>query len=75
MKRVVVLLALCMFVLLAVTPAFSQAVFGSIFGTVTDPAGRGCRWRNRYRNRHRQGHVGHGDHQRERKLFRDSLDS
>src|SRR5450631_397980 len=39
MKRVVVLLTLCIFSLLAVTPAFSQAVFGSIFGTVTDPQG------------------------------------
>jgi hypothetical protein len=39
MKRAVVLLALCLCVLLAVPPAHSQAVFGSIFGTVTDPQG------------------------------------
>ncbi|ABF39921.1 Cna B-type protein [Candidatus Koribacter versatilis Ellin345] len=39
MKRVAAVLALCFLSLLAATPAFAQAVFGNIFGTVTDPQG------------------------------------
>jgi hypothetical protein len=39
MKRAVLRLVLCFLCLLATSPAFAQAVFGSIFGTVTDPQG------------------------------------
>jgi hypothetical protein len=39
MKRVVPVLALCILSLLAAMPAFAQAVFGNIIGTVTDPQG------------------------------------
>src|SRR5947209_6713665 len=39
MKRVVVVLALCFLCVLATVPAFAQAVFGNIIGTVSDPQG------------------------------------
>ncbi len=39
MRRAVAVLVLCFLCLLVSSPAFAQAVFGSVFGTVTDPQG------------------------------------